>query len=87
MATHPRDPGPPKKVSTSTTPSRRSFLKKEELNPVLEAAQSGWGHVFFVDAAHFVFGTFPCCLWSFTRLLVRTASGRLRSNVLRAWNE
>jgi len=42
--------------------------------------------VFFVDAAHFVFGTFLCCLWSFARLYVRAASGRQRFNVLGAWN-
>ena len=56
------------------------------MNPVLSAAQSGQGQVFFVDAAHFVFGTFLCCLWSFTRLFVRAASGRQRFNVLGAWN-
>lgn len=39
-----------------------------------------------MDAAHFVFGTFLCCLWSFTRLWVRAASGRQRFNVLGAWN-
>ena len=44
------------------------------------------GHVFFVDAAHFVFGTFLCCLWSFSRIFVRAASGRQRFNVLGAWN-
>lgn len=42
--------------------------------------------MFFVDAAHFVFGTFLCCLWSFVRLWVRAASGRQRFNVLGAWN-
>jgi len=42
--------------------------------------------VFFVDAAHFVFGTFLCCLWSFTRIFIRAASGRQRFNVLGAWN-
>jgi len=47
---------------------------------------TGQGHVFFVDAAHFVFGTFVCCLWSFTRIFVRAASGRQRFNVLGAWN-
>lgn len=46
----------------------------------------GNGHVLFVDAAHFVFGTFLCCLWSFARLWVRAASGRQRFNVLGAWN-
>jgi transposase len=57
-----------------------------QLKPRLDAAQAGDGHVFFVDAAHFVFGTFLCCLWSFTRLFVRAASGRQRFNVLGAWN-
>jgi transposase len=57
-----------------------------ELKPKLDAAQAGQGQVFFVDAAHFVFGTFLCCLWSFTRIFVRAASGRQRFNVLGAWN-
>jgi len=56
------------------------------LKPRLDAAVAGEGHVFFVDAAHFVFGTFLCCLWSFTRIFVRAASGRQRFNVLGAWN-
>jgi transposase len=57
-----------------------------QLKPGRDAAQAGQGHVFFVDAAHFVFGTFLCCLWSFTRIFVRAASGRQRCNVLGAWN-
>jgi transposase len=56
------------------------------LKPRLEEAQAGKRHVFFVDAAHMVFGTFLCCLWSFTRLFVRATSGRQRFNVLGAWN-
>ena len=40
----------------------------------------------FVDAAHFVFGTFLCRLWSITRVFVRAASGRQRLNVLGAWD-
>lgn len=39
-----------------------------------------------MDAAHFVYGTFLCYLWSFKRLWVRAASGRQRFNVLGAWN-
>jgi len=57
-----------------------------KLKPKLDDAQAGHGHVFFVDAAHFVFGTYLCCLWSFTRIYVRAASGRQRFNVLGAWN-
>ena len=57
------------------------------MKPCLDAAQAGHGHVFFVDAAHFVFGTFLCCLWSVTRIVIRAASGRQRFHVLGAWNE
>jgi transposase len=64
---------------------QRAFLSTE-LQPALEAAQAGPGHVFFVDAAHFVFGTFLCCLWCAARVFVRAASGRQRYNVLGAWN-
>lgn len=56
------------------------------MKPRLDRAQAGAGQVFFVDAAHFVFGTFLCCLWSFARIFVRAASGRQRFNVLGAWN-
>jgi len=56
------------------------------LQPALDAAVAGTGHVLFVDAAHFVFGTYLCCLWSILRVFVRAASGRQRFNVLGAWN-
>lgn len=65
--------------------AQAAFLEGE-LEPRLKAAREGKGHVFFVDAAHFVFGTFLCCLWSFTRVFVRAASGRQRFNVLGAWD-
>jgi transposase len=56
------------------------------LKPRLQEADAGKRHVFFVDAAHMVYGTFLCCLWSFVRLFVRAASGRQRFNVLGAFN-
>ena len=64
---------------------QRQFLDNE-LKPKLDAALAGRGQVFFVDAAHFVYGTFLCCLWSIVRIFVRAASGRQRFNVLGAWN-
>ena len=64
---------------------QREFLNTE-LQPRLDKALAGQGHVFFVDAAHFVFGTILCCLWSIARVFVRAASGRQRFNVLGAWN-
>ena len=64
---------------------QRRFLD-EQLRPRLDAAVAGDGHVLFVDAAHFVFGTFLCHLWSIARVYVRAASGRQRLNVLGAWD-
>jgi transposase len=58
----------------------------DELRPKLDEALAGGGHVFFVDAAHCVYGTFLCCLWSFARLFVRAASGRQRFNILGAFD-
>jgi transposase len=78
-------PVPPKKTLAEHVQDQAEFLDTK-LKPQLDAAQAGQGHVFFVDAAHFVFGTFLCCLWSFTRIFVRAASGRQRFNVLGAWN-
>ena len=79
-----RSPCRPTKTWPSTLQTKPLFSTK--LKPVLAAAQAGKGHVFFVYAAHFVFGTFLCYLWSFTRIFVRAASGRQRFNVLGAWN-
>ena len=75
----------PKKSLTEHVATQREFLKTE-LQPALDAAVAGVGHVFFVDAAHFVCGTFLCCLWSIARIFVRAACGRQRFNVLGAWN-
>ena len=85
MAAYPRDPGPPKKTLDEHVTEQARFLS-EELRPKLDEALAGHRHVFFVDAAHWVFGTFLGCLWSFARLFVRAASGRQRLNVLGAWN-
>jgi transposase len=78
-------PVPPKKTLAEHVEAQAVF-RETKLEPVLAAAQAGEGHVFFGDAAHFVFGTFLCYLWSFTRIFVRAASGRQRFNVLGAWN-
>jgi transposase len=64
---------------------QKAFLDSE-LRPRLEGAVAGKEHVLFVDAVHFVYGTFLCCLWSVARVFVRAASGRQRFNVLGAWN-
>jgi transposase len=42
--------------------------------------------VFFIDAAHFVMGSFLGWVWCLTRYFLRAASGRQRYNVLGALN-
>ena len=85
MAAGPRPSRPAKKSLAEHAADQAAFLD-DQRTPARDAAQAGHGHVFFVDAAHFVFGTFLCCLWSFTRLFVRAASGRQRFHLLGAWN-
>src|SRR5215210_4780248 len=85
MAARSRHPHPPKKTLGEHVAGQAEFLDTQ-LRPRLDEALAGREHVFFVDAAHFVFGTFLCCLWSFVRLYVRAASGRQRFNVLGAFD-
>src|SRR5271168_3572964 len=85
MAAGPRDPCAAQKNLAEHAADQAAFYD-DQLKPRLDRAQAVTGHMFFVDAAHFVYGTFLCCLWSFARIVVRAASGRQRFNVLGAWN-
>ena len=67
-------------------PPTRRHLLKTELEPRLAEAQAGRRAVFFVDAEHFVLGSFPGWLWCASRLFVKAASGRQRYNVPGALN-
>jgi transposase len=78
-------PLPPKKTVAEHAATQADFLETK-LEPLLEEARAGHGHVFFVDAAHFVMGAFLCCVWCLVRLLIRGGSGRKRYSVLGAWN-
>lgn len=78
-------PLPPKKTIKEHAATQAEFLDTK-LEPLLEQARAGMGHVFFVDAAHFVMGAFLCCVWCLVRLLIRGGSGRKRYSVLAAWN-
>lgn len=56
------------------------------LYPRLQEAVKGCRTVLFIDAAHFVHGSFLGCLWSKIRVFVKSPSGRRRLNVLGAVN-
>ena len=55
-----------------------------ELSPRLEEAAKGERKVFFVDAAHFVLGSFLGMIWCFGRMLIKSGCGRQRYSVLGA---
>src|SRR5581483_2674016 len=54
------------------------------LDPRLKQAEAGRRSVFFVDAAHFVYGPVLGFLWCLVRQLVRAPAGRQRYSVLGA---
>jgi transposase len=57
-----------------------------KLMPYLDEAKQDKRTVLFVDAAHFVMGAFLGMVWCFVRLLLPSASGRKRHNVLGAYD-
>ena len=59
---------------------------EETLKPVIEAAQNGEVHLLFMDAAHFVWQPFLCCLWCVARIFIKASPGRNRINVMGAVN-
>ena len=67
--------------------TRRSKRRiKKKLEPRLVEARAGERAVFFVDAAHFVFGAFLGYLWCFVRCWIKAPRGRQRFSVLGALN-
>ena len=78
-------PLPPKKTVEEHAATQAEYLE-QKLEPALVEARAGVAHLFFVDAAHFVMGSFLCCVWCQVRLMIRGASGRKRYSVLGAWN-
>jgi len=76
-------PVPPKLTLPEHAARQAEFLR-DRLEPRLAEARAGRRSVYFVDAAHFVLGSFLGWLWCAARVFVRAASGRQRYNVLGA---
>jgi transposase len=71
-------------VPAKADAQRQETFRQEQLEPRLEEAKAGRRAVFFMDAAHFVYGPFLGWLWCFARLWVQAPAGRQRLNVLAA---
>jgi transposase len=71
-------------IPAKANPAAQKEFLETKLQPRLDEAEKGKRKVYFVDAAHFVFGSFLGYLWSFARVLIPTPNGRQRFNVLGA---
>ena len=76
----------PGKAANADKQAEQKEFKEKELEPRLAEAKDGKREVFFMDAAHFVHGTFLGMIWCFVRLFIPSPSGRKRFNVLGALN-
>ena len=75
-----------KQIPAKADVEAQEKFKTERLEPLIEAAQQGELHLFFVDAAHFVFLPFLGYLYSLAVRYIKVATGRQRFNVLGALN-
>ena len=71
-------------IPAKADPKVQEKFLDEQRDPLLKEAQAGKRHVFFVDAAHFVFAAFLGYFWCRIRRFLPTPSGRQRFNVLGA---
>lgn len=75
-----------KQIPVKADIEAQETFKTEVLEPLVEQAQAGKIHLFFVDAAHFVMLPFLGYLYSLTVRFIKVASGRKRFSVLGALN-
>lgn len=75
-----------KQIPVKADIEAQETFKTETLEPLVEQAQAGVIHLFFVDAAHFVMLPFLGYLYSLSVRFIKAASGRQRFSVLGALN-
>ena len=73
-------------VPAKADPVEQQLFIEDRLEPLIKSAQNGECHLFFMDAAHFVLGSFVGMVWCFARIFIKSAAGRNRINVLGAFN-
>lgn len=73
-----------KQIPVKADIEAQESFKTQVLEPLVEQAQAGKIHLFFMDAAHFVMLPFLGYLYSRTVRFIKAASGRQRFSVLGA---
>jgi transposase len=81
MGMKPRATG---QIPAKADPVRQKQFLEQTLQPLLQEANAGQCHVFFLDSVHFVLAAFVSVIWCFERVFVKTAPGRFRLNVIGA---
>ena len=71
-------------VPGKADPQMQLDFYQTEMLPRLAEAAAGKRKVFFMDAAHFVLGSFLGMIWCFSRVFLKTSAGRQRYNILGA---
>lgn len=71
-------------IPAKADPEQQKKFHDQVLQPLLQEAQTGKCHVFFLDSVHFVLAAFVAIVWCFERVFVKTAPGRFRLNVIGA---
>jgi hypothetical protein len=71
---------------TAAIPWKNRRNSKNTLEPEIARAKAGEAVLLFMDGVHFVQAAFLGYLWCFTRIFLRSPSGRKRWNVLGAYN-
>lgn len=71
-------------VPGKADPGKQEQFVREVIKPCMEAFEADTRVVYFMDAAHFVFGAFLGYVWCLARVFIPTAPGRQRYNVLGA---
>lgn len=71
-------------VPGKADPEKQRLFIQEAIEPSMAASRDGLHAVYFMDAAHFVFGAFLGYVWCLARMFIPTAPGRQRYNLLGA---
>ena len=73
-------------IPAKADPAAQDEFLKTKLEPRIQEAAEGQRALLFMDAAHFVWQLYIGVLWCIKRIFIPAASGRMRINVLGAYD-
>jgi len=73
-------------IPAKANPAAQAEFLETALKPRMEQATEGNRALLFMDAAHFVWQLYAGVLWCVSRIFIPAASGRMRINVLGAYD-